>query len=70
MNLGNILVRLAYAFLAGIVAFLIVFVLGVAIEKLLDAAVGQKIEDFAGLIGLLVAVIYFFANPTPRTPVV
>jgi cation transporter-like permease len=64
MKLTGLAARIAYAVLAGVVAFLIVFVLGVVVKKF-EAEAGTKIMDFSALIGLLVGIVYFFARPNP-----
>lgn len=65
MNLGQFLARLAYAALAGVIAFLVVFGIGVASVHWVDVSFGNKVEDQATIIGLLVAIIYYFARPVP-----
>lgn len=70
MNLSGLLGRIAYALLAGVVAFLVFFIIG-AIVVHFDTVIGTKIEDLSPLIGLLVGLVYFFARPgTPVPPVV
>ena len=67
MNLTGIFGRIAYAILAGVVAFLVVFILGVIVTHF-EATIGAKLQDFAPLIGLLVGIVYFFVRPA--TPIV
>lgn len=67
--LTGLLGRIAYAILAAVVTFLVVFVI-VAIIVRFDGSIGQKIESFVWIIGLLVGIIYFVARPTPRNPIV
>lgn len=66
--LTGLIGRIAYAVLAGVVAFLVVYILG-AIVNHYDTTIGLKLEQFSPLIGLLVGIVYFFARPTPTTPV-
>lgn len=66
--LSNIVSRLAYAALAGIVAFLIVLGIGLIIVHFLDGSYGNRVQDFSVIIGLLMAVIYFFSRPS--TPII
>ena len=53
-----------YALLVGVVTFLVVFILGAIIVHF-EAAVGQKVEDFAPVIGLLAGLAQFFAGGVP-----
>jgi hypothetical protein len=69
MNLSGLAGRIAYAVLAGVVAFLVVFIIG-AIVAHFEAAIGSKLEAFSPLIGLLVGLVYFFARPNSVPPVV
>lgn len=62
MNLRGIVGRVVYVLLAGIVTFLIVFVIGVILFHF-DSNIGGKVEAFAPLIGLLVGLLYFFTRP-------
>lgn len=60
--LSGLIGRIVYAILAGVVAFLVIFILGVIVNHF-DATIGAKLEQFAPLIGLLVGLVYFFARP-------
>lgn len=62
--LSNILSRLAYAALVGVVTFLIVLGLGEILVHVFNASsgYGQRVEGFSVIIGFLAAVIVFF-NP-------
>lgn len=65
--------RLAYAVLAGVVTALVIFVIGAVVTLLwaVGKAVGVKIEDASGIIGLLVAIVVFCAGKTwPTKPLV
>lgn len=68
-NASSLVVRIAFAALAGIVAFLIVLLVGAIIAKVFDAHFGSTVSGLAALIGLLVAIIYFFAR-SPGRPIV
>jgi hypothetical protein len=50
--------RIAYAILAGVIAFIIMVVLGSVTHM-------DVFTRFAVLVAVLVAAIYFFARPTP-----
>lgn len=69
MKLTGLVGRIAYAILAGVIAFLVVFILGVIVTHF-EATIGSKLEQFAPLIGLLVGIVYFFVRPTPAPPIV
>lgn len=55
------LARLAWAILAGILAFLAMFVIGILVG-LFQSTAGTKIEDFAGIVGVLVGIAWFASN--------
>ncbi len=67
--LSGLIGRIVYAILAGVIAFLVFFILGVIINHF-DTTIGSKLEEFAPLIGLLVGLVYFFAGPSRGAPVV
>ena len=62
MNLSGLVGRIAYALLAGIVAFVIILILGVIIGKF-DAQIGDILQKYAAIIGLLIGIVYFFVRP-------
>lgn len=66
MRLTGIVGRVVYALLAGIVAFILLLILGVIIGKF-DSQIGDIIQKFAAVVALLVGLVYFFARPV--TPV-
>jgi hypothetical protein len=56
--------RVVYAILAGVVAFLVVYIVG-AVVMHFDTTIGSLLEQWSPLIGLLVGLVYFFAGPKP-----
>jgi len=69
MNLSGLAGRIAYAVLAGVIAFLVVFIVGALVVHF-DATIGGILERFAPLIGLLVGIVYFFIRPNPSPPTI
>jgi hypothetical protein len=65
--LTGLAARIVYAILAGVVTFIIVYILG-AIVVHFDSSIGALIEKFAPLIGLLVGLWYFFGRPHANPP--
>lgn len=61
-KLTGLIGRIVYAVLSGVVTFLIIWIIG-AITAHYDTNIGAKIEDFSPLIGLLVGLWVFFAQP-------
>ena len=57
----NLIARLVYAVLAGVVTYVVLYIIGLLVGKF-DASIGDIIVKFAPLIGLLVALYYFFAG--------
>lgn len=60
LPLTGLLGRICNAILNGVIAFLVVFILGVIVMKF-EATIGTKLEQFAPLIGLLVGLVTFFS---------
>ena len=63
--LSGLVGRIVYAILAGVVAFLVVFIVGAVVTHF-DGTIGSLLEEWAPLIGLLVGLVYFFAGPRPN----
>ena len=63
MPFTGLLGRIVYALLAGLVAFIVLLIIGIIVEKF-DAEIGELIQKFAPLIGLLVGVLYFLRPQT------
>jgi 4-amino-4-deoxy-L-arabinose transferase-like glycosyltransferase len=55
--------RIVYALLAGVVTYVLLYIVGIVTQQFL-AAVGDVIIKFAAIIALLVALWYFFAGYT------
>lgn len=64
MRLTGLAGRIAYAVLAGVVTFIIVFIIGVFATSF-SAEVGALLKQYAALIGFLVGLVYFFLRPVP-----
>lgn len=67
MPFTGIIGRVAYAILAGVIAFIVFYIIGVLAAHF-DANIGGIIEKFSPLIGLLVGIVTFFRYPTPLVP--
>lgn len=63
--------RVLYAVLAGVLTFVLFWAVGALIvdNSMKNADIGQKLKDFAPLVGLLVGLLTYFVNPAPKTPV-
>lgn len=67
-GITGILGRIVYAVLVGVVTFLVVYVIGALLVQF-GVSAGTKVEQFAALVGLLVALVAFFTRSTPTTNV-
>lgn len=64
MPFSGLMGRVAYALLAGIIVFIAFFIIGVIATRF-DATIGNKLEEFSPIIGLLAGLVVFFTRPTP-----
>lgn len=64
MKFNGILGRIVLALLVGLITFIVVFILGVIIGKF-DAQIGDVIQKFSPLIGLLAGLVKFFTGESP-----
>jgi hypothetical protein len=61
--MSPLIARLAWSALAGLITFIIVYIIGaILVSTGVDA--GNILERFAPILGLLVAVAYFFSGRT------
>lgn len=60
--------RVLVAVLVGVIVFLVVWAVG-SVLKTNHADLGVKLEDWSGLLGLLVGLVTYFTNPNPSNPV-
>lgn len=63
-GLTGLLGRIVGALLYGVVTFIVLFIIGI-IVALFNAQVGDFIEKWAAIVGLLVGLYFFFTGVKP-----
>lgn len=63
-GLTGLLGRIVGALLYGVVTFIVLFIIGIVVA-LFNAQVGDFIEKWAAIVGLLVGLYFFFTGAKP-----